>query len=259
MRENTVKKALKNGQVVIGTMVSECRGSGVMTMLASAGFDYVIIDMEHGTFNLETVEDMIAASKATNTISIVRTRGFDRLAVQGPLDGGADGLLVPQMEGVENVQQLISWMKYFPEGDRGMALRRAHSNFAKVNTGEYIKHANEQSMVVIQIETVKAIEEIEAMVSVPGVDAAFIGPNDLSQSYGVPGSSDDPRILEGLHKFIAACKKHGVAPGYHAMDIAKAKYWIDQGMQMIGISNDINMVVDTGAKLSGELRDYLKK
>ncbi|MFZ5814417.1 MAG: HpcH/HpaI aldolase family protein [Bacillota bacterium] len=258
MRENQIKRALKNGQMVIGTMVSEVRGPGVMTMLDTAGFDFVYIDMEHSTYSLETAGDMITAAKGTNLHTIVRTPGLSRLAIQQPLDAGADGILVPQVENVAEVRQIVAWAKYFPMGERGMAIRRGHSNFAKVNTADYTRHANEETLVVIQIESVSAIEDIDNMVSVPGVDAAFIGPADLSQSYGIPGKTEDPRIIEGLMRFIAACNRHGVAPGIHVYEMEKAKWWIDQGMRLIAYGNDISMIVDTGSRQTGELKGYLK-
>jgi len=258
MRENRIKRLLQNGQTVIGTMVSELRGPGLMTMLETAGFDFVFIDMEHSTYSIETAGDMITAAKSSNLFTIVRTPGLSRLALQHFLDAGADGLLVPQVETVEEVRQIVRWAKYHPMGERGMALRRGHSNFAPVKAAEYVKHANEETMVVIQIESVAAIEDIDNMVSVPGVDAAFIGPADLSQSYGMPGQSEAPVIIEGLMRFIDACNRHGVAPGIHVYNMEKAKWWMDKGMRLIAYGNDISMIVDTGMKITKELKDYVE-
>lgn len=257
MRTNKVKRALKDGQVVIGTMVSEVRGPGVMTMLATAGFDYVYIDMEHSSFSIETVADMMAAAKATDMMAFVRTPGLGRLELQRPLDAGADGLLIPQVQTADEVRQIVAYMKYYPNGERGMALRRAHSSFAKQPAAQYMTHANEESMVIIQLESKVAMRDIEQLVSVPGVDAAFIGPADLSQSYGKPGQSDDPEIMADLTNFIAACNKYGVAPGIHVYDMKVAKKWIDAGMRLIAYSNDISMITDTGAGYTAELKGYI--
>ncbi|MCR4427232.1 MAG: aldolase/citrate lyase family protein [Firmicutes bacterium] len=259
MRPNKVKKALANGEVVIGTMISEVRGPGIITMLATAGFDYVCIDMEHSSYSMETVADMIAASKATDMAAIIRTTGLSRLALSRPLDSGADGLLIPQTETVEEVRQIIEYTKYYPMGQRGMALRRAHSAFAKVTAGEYLGHANAETLIVIQIESETAIRDLDKLVSVPGVDAAFIGPADLSQSYGIPGQSNDPRIQEALARFIEVCNAHGVAPGIHVYNMDEARKWIDSGMRLIAYGNDISMIVDTGMKYTAELKSYIKK
>lgn len=258
MRTNTVKRALKNGEVVVGTMISACKGPGVSTMMATAGFDYVYIDMEHSAFSIETLEEMMVALKATDTMAFVRTPGLGRLELQRPLDAGADGLLVPQISTREEVEQIVNYMKYFPEGERGMALRRPHSSFAKVKTTEYTKHANEESMVIVQLESKTAMRDIEQLVSVPGVDAAFIGPADLAQSYGKPGQNKDPEIQADLDNFIKVCNKYGVAPGIHCYDIKEAENWIDRGMRLICFSNDISMIVDTGSAYTAELKGYIK-
>lgn len=256
MRENRVKKVLANGGVAIGTMISEVRGPGVMTMLATAGYDFVYIDMEHSSYSIETVADMIAASKATDLVTIIRTPGLSRLALSRPLDSGAEGLLIPQVETEEEVREIISYTKYYPLGQRGMALRRAHSNFAKVKTVDYIKHANEQTLIVLQIESEPAIRDLEKLVAIEGVDAAFIGPADLSQSYGIPGQSQDPRIQAALQRFIKVCNDHGVAPGIHVYDMETAKRWLDAGMRLIAYANDISLIVDTGTRYTTELKEY---
>lgn len=257
MRENKVKKALANGEVVIGTMISEVRGPGIITMLATAGYDFVYIDMEHSSYSIETVADMIAVSKAHDIVTIVRTPGLSRLALSRPLDAGAEGLLIPQVETEEEVKQIVEYTKYYPLGERGMALRRAHSNFAQVKTADYIKLANEETLIVIQIESERAINDLEKLVRVEGVDAAFIGPADLSQSYGIPGQTGDPRITAALERFIRVCNDHGVAPGIHVYDMESAKKWIDAGMRLIAYSNDISMIVDTGSKYTAELKGYV--
>lgn len=258
MRTNRVKRALKNGEVVVGTMISACKGPGVATMMATAGFDYVYIDMEHSSFDMETLEEMIIALKCTDTMAFVRTPGLGRLELQRPLDAGADGLLVPQVSTRAEVEQIVKYMKYFPEGERGMALRRPHSSFAKVKAAEYTKHANEESMVIVQIESKTAMKTIDEVISVPGVDAAFIGPADLAQSYGKPGQNNDPEIQADLDNFITACNRHGIAPGIHVYDMKEAQNWIDRGMRLICFSNDISMIVDTGTKYTTELKGYIK-
>lgn len=258
MRPNLVKKALKEGQVVVGTMISECRGPGVMTMMATAGWEYVYIDMEHSTFSLETCADMIAAAKASSTMAFVRTPGLGRLEIQKLLDAGADGVMVPQVSTAEEVRQIVAYAKYFPEGERGMALRRAHSSFAKAPAAEYMAHANQESMVIIQLESRTAMRDIAELVSIPGVDAAFIGPADLSQSYGKPGQNEDPEILADLHSFIKVCHEHGVAPGIHVYDMKTAQRWIDAGMRLICYSNDIAMITDTGTAYTTELRSIIQ-
>jgi 4-hydroxy-2-oxoheptanedioate aldolase len=259
MRENKVKRALKRGEIVVGTMISEVRGPGVALMLGTAGFDYVYIDMEHSTYSMETVGDIIMTAQATDMMTMVRVPGFDsRCAMSRPLDAGADGLLCPQVETAEEVEWIIKQTKYFPMGQRGMALRRGHSRFDSYKAADYMKHANEETMIVIQIESEKAVNDIEKLVSVPGVDAAFIGPADLSQSYGIPGQAKDPKIMAAIERVIEGCNKYGVAPGIHLYNMDDLKFWVEKGMRLICYSNDIAMITDTGKKYTTDIREYLK-
>ncbi len=259
MKENKVKKALKEGKLVIGTMVSEIRSPGIAQMLATAGFDFMIIDSEHSSFSIQTVADLILATKAADITCIVRVpnkKGHHFLS--RPLDAGAQGLLVPQVETKEEVIEIIKATKYYPLGQRGMALRRAHSDFVKSDASEITKSANEETLIITQIESKKAIDNLDSLLSVEGVDAALIGPNDLSQTLGIPGQTNHPTEIEYISKMVKICKKHNVAPGIHLGSVEALKKWIDEGMKLIVVSNDISMIVDTGARLVRELREFLR-
>lgn len=256
MRENRVKKILKEGGTVVGTMVSEVRGPGVMRMLGTAGLDFVYIDQEHSTYSMETVGDMILAAQATPMMTFVRVPGYEnRCALSHPLDTGADGLLCPQTESLEQVEFIIRETKYYPMGQRGAALRRGHSAFAPVKFGEYAPHANAETMIILQIESERGVNDIEKLMAVDGVDAAFIGPADLSQSYGIPGQAKDPRIIEAIHRVLAGCQKHGKACGIHLYNLDDVRYWTQAGMRLICYNNDIAMITDTARKFAGEIRE----
>lgn len=258
MRENRVKRILKEGGTVVGTMVSEVRGPGVMHMLGTAGLDFVYIDMEHSTYSMETVGDMILAAKATPMMAFVRVPGYEyRTALSRPLDAGAEGLLCPQTESVEQVRFILQETKYYPMGQRGAALRRGHSAFAPVKFGEYAPHANAETMIILQIESEQGVNDIEKLVSMDGVDAAFIGPADLSQSYGIPGQAKDPRIIEAIHKVLEGCKKHGKACGIHLYNMEDVKYWTAAGMRLICYNNDIAIITDTCKRFASEIREVV--
>lgn len=257
MRENKMKRTLKAGGVVVGTMVSEVRTPAVAQMMATAGYQFILIDMEHSAFNMETVQDMILACRAAGIQSVVRTPGMERCSLSRPLDAGADGILVPQVETREEVEAIVRETRYYPLGERGCALRRLHSDYQKVNSVEYMAHANEEALVVIQIESEKAINHLEELVSVPGVDAAFIGPNDMSQSYGVPGQMKHPKMIAAYKRLIEVCNAYGVAPGAHLSNLDDVKEWVGAGMRLIGYSNDINMLVDAASKQVADIKAIL--
>ncbi|MGE5623468.1 MAG: HpcH/HpaI aldolase family protein [Methanocella sp.] len=258
MRENRVKKILREGGSVVGTMVSEVRGPGVMHMLGTAGMDFVYIDMEHSTYSMETVGDMILAAKATPMMAFVRVPGYEnRCALSHPLDAGAEGLLCPQTESVEEAQYIIRETKYFPLGQRGAALRRGHSAFAPVKFAEYAAHANAETMIILQIESEKGVGDIDKLMAIDGVDAAFIGPADLSQSYGIPGQAKDPKIVAAIHKVLEGCQKAGKACGIHLYNMDDVKYWSAAGMRLLCYNNDIAMITDTAAKFGKEIREVV--
>ena len=258
MTGKELKAKLKRGELVLGTMISELRTPQVGQLMANAGFDFMYIDMEHSPLNMETVADMILGARYAGIATIVRTPGLDRCALSRPLDSGADGVLVPQTGTREQVEQIVEWTKYYPIGQRGMSLRRAHSRYGKVKAQEYCSEANESTVVVIQIESKKAIDDLEQLVSVQGVDAAFIGPADLSQTYGLPGQANDPKILADLERFIKVCQDHNVVPGIHVYDQESFKKWYDAGMRLFAYRNDISMLADTAAQCVADIQGLLK-
>ncbi len=255
MRENKTKKLLKEGKSAIGIMVSEIRTPGIAQMFATAGFDFFVIDMEHSPFTLETVQDMVWAARASGITPIVRvpTR-YGHHNLSRPLDCGAEGLLVPQVETAQEVEHIIRATKYHPLGDRGLALRRTHSNFAAVKPEEFLRMANEQTMIILQIESKEAIDHLEELITIPGVDACLIGPNDLSQSLGMPGNVNHPYVQEYIEKFVEKCLKYGVPCGIHLMNPEAMQRWIEKGMRLLMCSSDINLLVDEGRRIVESLR-----
>ena len=243
--ENKMKKALLEGKVVFGPMVSELRNPGIAILFAQAGFDFFFIDMEHSCFSVETVSDMILAARAANIPAIVRpsTRTSHEY-LSRPLDAGAAGLLVPQIQSVEDVKKVVEWGRYQPLGERGMALARQHTFFEGGKAEETMNRLNQEVLIALQIEHRDALERLPEILSVPGIDAAFVGPSDLSASLGKPGQASDPEVERSIRRVIQVCKEKSVIPGSHTDSGEKAKHWIDQGMRMIGFSTDIKLILD---------------
>ena len=259
MRENRVKKLLREGKVVIGTMVTEVRSSSIAQMLSTAGFDCMFIDSEHSSFSIDMVADLILAAKAADIVSVVRVPSRkEHHLMSRPLDAGAQGLLVPRVETKEEVREIIRATKYYPLGERGMSLRRAPHDFAKGKAPQLMKSANEETLIVVQIESKLAVESIDQLISIEGVDATLIGPNDLSQSLGIPGQMEKPEFIESIRKVIKACEKRGIISGIHVGSTERARKWIEEGMKLILVSTDVGMIVDTGTRLVQEMRDFVR-
>lgn len=247
MKENKVKRALKRGETVIGTMVAEMRNPTIAQILSLAGFDFFFIDMEHGMFNMETVADMIHTARLAGIAPFLRVPNLEYHLIARPLDAGAQGLMVPRVDTPEDVRRMVSYMKYPPMGERGCAIGRGHTDYKSEKVKDYIEWANEENLVIVQIESQMAIDHIEEMVSVPGVDVALIGPNDLSISLGIPGQQTDPKEIAAIDKMVAACAKYGVASGIHLANIDQLKGWMAKGMRFITYSTDLNFILNSKA------------
>jgi 2-keto-3-deoxy-L-rhamnonate aldolase RhmA len=239
-----IKQKLKQGELVIGTMVSELRNPNVVHMLAQCGFDFIILDTEHGAYSPEAVSDMIAAARGAAIPLVVRIPEIRRETILKPLDSGAAGLLVPQVNTVDQAQAVINHAKYPPFGNRGVGLRRAHSLYRKVVAADYLSQANADTFIAVQAETTTAIDNLEAIASVAGVDSIFVGPMDLSVSLGIPAQVTHPDEVAAIDRVIAVCQKRNIAPGIMMFDVPTLKAWINKGMRFVVYSSDISLLAD---------------
>lgn len=252
MRENKVKRALQRGETVIGTMITEARSPAIVQILAAAGLDFIFIDMEHGPYSLETVSDLIRVARLAGICPLVRVPDPLYHLMAQPLDAGAQGLMIPRVETVEQVEHIISSTKYRCE--RGCSTFRSHSDFQKVPVRDFMDWADAETMIILQIERERAIANIEALLSVPEVDAALIGPNDLSISLGLPGQVNHPIVIESIEKVIEACRKLGLACGIHIGDMGALKGWMRKGMRLITYSSEANFIYEAALAAVKELR-----
>jgi 2-keto-3-deoxy-L-rhamnonate aldolase RhmA len=252
-----LKQRLKKGAFLVGTMVSEVRNPNVAHMLAQCGFEFFIIDNEHGAYSPETISDMIAAARGAGIPAVVRIPEIRREMILKPLDSGAAGLLVPVVHTADQAKEVIFHAKYPPDGNRGAALRRAHSMYRRVAAAEYLKQANENTFIAVQAESPTAIENLEAIASVPGVDCIFVGPFDLSVSLGIPGQVTHPREVEAIERVVEVCRKHDIASGIMMFDLSALKSWIEKGIRFIVYGSDISLLADAASKGLAELKQTI--
>jgi 2-keto-3-deoxy-L-rhamnonate aldolase RhmA len=233
-----MKKRLKQGGVVLGTMIADFTSPEVTRPIAVAGFDFALIDTEHGPFSLETVADMVRTSKSTDLTMLARVPTADYFHVARTLDAGVHGVMIPHVERVSEVKSALDAMKYPPIGQRSYGLRPVVTDYKPATVKDQIASLNDNTILIIQIESVKAIEDIESLVSVSGVDVALIGPNDLSISLGCPGELNHPRMVEAISKVLDVAEKYDVAVGNHLRDMKSLLGWRDRGMRVLMFSND---------------------
>src|SRR3954452_9809847 len=234
MRLNTTRERLPKGETVYGCGLQVYRAPEIPRLFATAGFDYVFIDMEHGSFNLETAHDMITACKLAGITPIVRVGEVQYTICARLLDQGAQGIILPRVEDPKILEEALSWMRFPPLGKRGFGINPTMVDYETRSMPEIIEHQNRETLAVVQFETVRAVEAADELLSLKGLDVVMIGPADLSISLGIPGQFDHPLLVDTVDKVIAACNRHGVVPGIETRGVAMGKFWADRGMRFVG-------------------------
>jgi 4-hydroxy-2-oxoheptanedioate aldolase len=181
-------------------------------LLALAGFDFLVLDAEHGFFSIESIEAMVIAADGAGIPAIVRVPSCAAAEVGRSLDAGAAGILFPRGDGCAAVRAAIESAKYPPDGKRGLGGVRAN-RYGTQPLDRFVREANERSTIIAQIETAGALAELAAIAAEPGLDVLYVGPNDLTQALGVPGHYEDPRYKEALQKITRQAKTSGKAAG----------------------------------------------
>ena len=238
-----IRARLAAGDVLIGTMLVEIRNPVIARMLATTDIDFVIIDMEHGTYSWETMQSIIVMARASGMDAVVRVPEIRRETIMKPLDAGAHALLIPQVNDVAQAREIVEFAKYAPLGKRGTALGRAHCDYRAVDPCCYLATANDGVGVIIQIETQQAVASVDALASVVGVDAMFVGPMDLSVDMGIPGEVGHPRIIDAIETVVRAGERHGVATGIQLFNAQSVSAMAQRGVRMISYSTDVQLIL----------------
>jgi 2-keto-3-deoxy-L-rhamnonate aldolase RhmA len=253
MIENKLKRLLQSGGTAIGTMICDARTPAIARALAVAGFDYFILDTEHGSYSLETVSDMMQMARLEGITPIVRVPDFSYPFIARTLDAGALGVMVPRVKTRAQVEQIVAAVKYPPMGERGMMNARTNTDYRGMTIREYGTWANAETMVIVQVETREAVEDIDALLAVPGVDAALMGPADLSVALGTMDVGH-PTVTEYTQRVVDAARRCGLPSGTHVGDLDMLKTWRDRGMRLLMYNYDFGLMMSGGAAAIKELR-----
>lgn len=254
LRENRVKRALQSGEMVFGTMLQEMRTPCVAQVLAAAGLDFIMMDLEHGSFSLETVADVGQVARLAGIVPLARVPDYDYPWLARPLDAGIMGLMVPRIESRAQVEAVVQSIKYPPAGRRGCAVTGRQTEFGSAPVQDWLSWANAETLLIAQIEEKAAIEDIDGILSVPGVDVALIGPNDLSISLGLPGQLGHPAMQAAMEQVVAAAARYGVASGLHVHDLAVLRAWQAKGMRFLMYSNEVGMLRQAAEQAAKAIR-----
>jgi len=253
--ENRVKQMIKAGKKTAGAWAQLC--SPIATeILARGGFDWVLIDMEHAPGDLMTLVGQFQAIAAagTETVPFVRVPWNDLVWIKRILDAGAYGLMIPYVNTKEEAVRALQACKYPPQGFRGIAGSPRAAGYGR-DTGNYLKRANDEVFVMLQVETTQAIDNMEAIATVPGLDAFFIGPMDLSTSMGHFGNPAHPEVQAAIAKAEAKAKTLGIPLGTISGGWDQAKGLYDRGYQLITLISDSVLLSKAGAETMAKFHE----
>jgi 4-hydroxy-2-oxoheptanedioate aldolase len=247
-----LRAALAKGSIV-GPF---CKTSdpAVIEALGLGGFDFVILDMEHGPCGLETIGGLIRAAEVAQVAPIVRVRSSDDELIGMVLDLGAAGVQVPQISSPEDVLAAKTRVRFSPEGERGVCKYVRAAGYSSTASTEYFASGG-RPLLIAQVEASQAIENLDAILDVGGLDILFIGPYDLSQSLGMTGQVDHPSVVSAMKMVVDACIVRRVAAGVFVDDTDAARHWTAVGVKYICLSVDMGIIVQGSRQLISSVRD----
>ena len=253
----SLKQKLKNNELTIGSWIMMGNSMSVEVM-ALAGFEWLVVDIEHTSINMETVQTLITTIQANNMKALVRVSKNEEVVIKKVLDMGADGIIVPMVSSKEDALQAVDYAKYPPMGKRGVGLYRASGYGTTFE--EYKKWVNDELVIIAQIEHIDAVNNIDEIVSVEGIDGTIIGPYDLSGSMGYPGEFERDDVKIAVEKVLDRCKEKNVPSGFHVVDTnpSKLQEKIKQGCTFLAYGIDYFFMRDAAmsgmSKIKGELK-----
>jgi 2-keto-3-deoxy-L-rhamnonate aldolase RhmA len=237
-----LRARLAAGETLYGTFVG--LGSPAATeLIARAGFDWLILDLEHGAGTEVELLASLYAVGATPTAALVRPSSGERLRIGRALDLGAHGIMVPRVDLPEQAREAIAYMRYPPDGTRGLALSTRGAGLGELGHAD-VRAINERILGVIQIESPSAVEHAAEIAAIDGADVLFVGPTDLSHSLGVPGRFDDPSYLAALATVVDATERAGKAAGILLRDSTVLPRYRELGFRFIGLGSDSAFIAD---------------
>lgn len=258
MRSYSVRSRLKEGKIVVGTWLNSASPI-IGEAIAHCGFDFITVDAEHSAVDLTQTQHIFQAITSGNprTENFVRIPGVDYAMTKRYLDSGATGIICPLLNTKEDAELLVNACKYPPIGKRGVGFCRA--NAYGLHLEKYFEQANDDILIVAQIEDIEAVRSIDEILSVKGIDAVFIGPYDLSASMGLTAQFEHPDYLAARDAILNACKKHQVAPGIHVVNPDPDEFIqrANEGYQLIAYSLDITIVQRNCITALEKIREFI--
>ena len=241
-----LRSRIRAGDTLIGVF-SDLASPLAAELCGKAGFDWIVLDLEHGAATEADLLALLYAVGNTPMVPLVRPQSAERLRVGRALDLGAAGVMLPQLQSAAAVREAVSYLRYPPVGQRGVALRTRGADMGALAHGDVARVVNERIVGIVQIESRGAVEAADEIASLDEVDVLFVGPADLSHALGVPGRFDDPAYLDAIGSVVAACGRHGKAAGILIYDAADLPRHLDLGFRFVGLGSE-GSFVSAGAR-----------
>jgi 2-keto-3-deoxy-L-rhamnonate aldolase RhmA len=258
--ENAVKfrQRIAHGLPCLGTGVSFSDPT-VAELLCQAGMDFLWIDTEHNPLTSEAVQSHIIATRASDAAALVRVGGLDQALFKPVLDSGADGVIVPLVRTAQDVEEAVALCRYPPQGRRGFGPRRV-LRYGQLAIPEFCRLANESVLVIVQIELAEAVDNLDAILETPGLDAIVVGPNDLAGSIGHMGEPNHPQVLDLVEDIVRRARAANVLAGLAiGQDPAAATHWIEKGVQWLCLGVDWALLMESSSQVLRATRTRLSQ
>ncbi len=239
MKPNALRQLLSQGKPAYGTMIQDGRSPSAVQLMAQAGCDFVFFDMEHGAYGWETVADLVRVARLVDVTPLVRVPDAEYSLIARTFDLGAQGIMVPRVETRSQVEYIVECALYPPLGQRGCSVNKGHNDFAVQEMWSFTEEANRENLVILQIERRRAVEQIEDLLSVPGVGGALLGPNDLGLSLGLRDADQLAALEEPIQHVLDACLARGLPCGIHIGNLEWLAEWQRRGMQLLCYASDL--------------------
>lgn len=238
-----IREILDKKASTLGVMLSEFANPNITRIFQEAGFQFVIIDDEHGYFDFTQLAALIGVASGRDFPMIVRIPGVSREYITKVLDMGANGILVPMVNTPEQAMEIVSYSKYTPLGKRGISTTRAHTNYNPPPLKAYLPMANRNTATIIQLETAQAVNNAEKIIQTPGIDAVMIGPNDLAADLGVPGEVSSPVVLEAVEHVAAICRACSKPAGVITGNAQLISFSRQHGFTLFSVGSELDLLL----------------
>lgn len=259
MKPNRFKQICEQGGIPAGHMIMEFATRGLAKILESAGIDFVLLDMEHTGFDNSHIADQVAWLKSTSIAPFVRVPQNLYHFLARVMDAGALGVMVANVESKEEARAVIQAVKYAPLGNRGLGLGTAHNDYIPPDAAAYLRHANENTTVICQIESTKGVKNADEIAATEGVDVLWVGHFDLSQSMGIPAQFHHPDFLAAMRHVVEVTKRHGKRAGIQPGNSEQTQEWLALGFNAISCGLDFAIYRDALKARIGEMRNMCPK